>query len=767
VSFGSGEPNQTVLTSVGLSDVLIARYRQDGKLVWARQAGGVGDEECFRIAACPDGTFFITGQFSGSATFGAGEPNQTILASAGGADLFVARYDGGGRLIWAKSAGGSGQEQGWAVAAFPDGSAVVTGVFDASATFGPGEANQTVLASAGSSDAFLARYNADGTLAWAKRAGGAFGDRGYGLTLFGDESIAVGGAFHGDAIFGTGEPNQTTLSAAGGSDDCFVARYSGAGLLLWVQREGGTGVDGIGSLSGFPDGSFIAVGSFNSSATFGPGDPGQSTLTSAGVADVFVARFSPVNYRLQEVRPEGLACVVSAGSAGDEIGYGTAALSDGGFVVTGSFEGGTTFGAGQAGQTTLVAAGGTDIFVARYSANGTLVWAKRAGGTNYEGGYGIAALADGGLIVVGGFQGSATFGPGEPGQTILTSPGSSDIFISRYNADGTLAWAKREGAASGETTFCVGAFPGGSFVIAGNFSGSTTLGPGEAGQTVLTSAGGDDVVLARFNTDGTLAWAKRAGGSNYEYASAISSFSDGSCVVTGYYEGTAVFGPGEAAQTTLTLGGVRDIFVARYNSDGTLAWAKRAGGSASQTGNAVAAFSDGACVVVGMFQNSATFGPGEPGQTILTMAGGVDVFVARYRPDGTLEWAKRAGGTGFDLAYAVGAFADGGSAVAGYFSGSATFGAGEANQTVMTASGTRDLFVARFAQDGSLVWAKRAGGSGADTAYGIAAFGDGSVVVTGSIENAATFGQGESNAASRSSAGLQDFFAAKYFPYGP
>ncbi|MCX6647487.1 MAG: PKD domain-containing protein, partial [bacterium] len=77
--------------------------------------------------------------------------------------------------------------------------------------------------------------------------------------------------------------------------------------------------------------------------------------------------------------------------------------------------------------------------------SGNLIWVKRAGGTSTDQGYGITTLSDNSTVVTGWFEGSATFGPGEPNQTVLTSAGTmgyEDIFIARYNPDGTLAWAK-------------------------------------------------------------------------------------------------------------------------------------------------------------------------------------------------------------------------------------------------------------------------------------------------------------------------------------
>ena len=88
--------------------------------------------------------------------------------------------------------------------------------------------------------------------------------------------------------------------------------------------------------------------------------------------------------------------------------------------------------------------------------------------------------------------------------------------------------------------------------------------------------------------------------------------------------------------------------------------------------------------VTGFFEGSATFGPGEANQTTLTSAGGFDIFVAKYDSSGALQWAKRAGGTDLEVGVGIAVDGFGNSYVTGYFTGSATFGAGEANQTTLT-----------------------------------------------------------------------------------
>ena len=138
---------------------------------WAKQAGGTSRDEGTGVAVDGSGNSYVTGYFEGTATFGLGEANQTILTAAGSEDIFVAKYDSSGLLQWAKRAGGSSSEEGYGIAVDDLGNSYVTGGFAGTPTFGAGEANQTILTAAGDRDIFVAKYNSSGLLQWAKRAG--------------------------------------------------------------------------------------------------------------------------------------------------------------------------------------------------------------------------------------------------------------------------------------------------------------------------------------------------------------------------------------------------------------------------------------------------------------------------------------------------------------------------------------------------------------------------------------------------------------------
>jgi len=301
----------------------------------------------------------------------------------------------------------------------------------------------------------------------------------------------------------------------------------------------------------------------------------------------------------------------------------------------------------------------------------------------------------------------------------------------------------------------------GNIYATGDFSGTMTFGPGEVNETILTGAGESDIFVAKFESGGALLWAKRAGGDTFEQATGIAVDSSGNGYVTGDFWGTAIFGPGEPNETTLTsVKGTRNIFVAKYDASGSLIWAKRAGGEqiyfGYTYGDGIAVDGSGNSYVTGRFSGTAIFGSGEVNETTLT---GEGLFVAKYDSNGALVWAKQAGGASPN-GIAVDGF--GNSYVTGVFHRTVTFGPGELNETTLTAGGWDNIFVAKYDPSGAFLWAKRAGGTTSDPGKGIAVDGSGNSYVTGSFSGTATFGAGEVNEITLTTAGDNDVFVAKF-----
>ena len=273
----------TALTSVGGQDIFVARYTTAGANGTAVGGGGGSSDQGYDVVA-NGSNVYITGFMTTNATTPviAG----STLTGAGGQDIFVARYtDNGTNLIGggARSGGSSSSERGRGVAV--SGSSVyVTGQFLNTATI-----SGTSLTSLGSLDMFVAKYTDTGSgLAenGAIRGGGSAGsDIGYNITAVGSSPtiLYVGSTFNNTATI-----SGTSLTAAGGSQDVYLARFtdSGSGVTNgYARSDGGANSDVLNDLA-VSGTTLYAAGSYTTSTTLA-----GSNLTSNG-DDAFVAKYT-------------------------------------------------------------------------------------------------------------------------------------------------------------------------------------------------------------------------------------------------------------------------------------------------------------------------------------------------------------------------------------------------------------------------------------------------------------------------------------------
>jgi len=438
----------------------------------------------------------------------------------------------------------------------------------------------------------------------------------------------------------------------------------------------------------------LVTGNIEGTATFGVGEIEETVLVSAGLRDMFVAKF---------LRNGTLAWVRHAGGAADDSGRGLAVAKDGSVIVTGSFIDTATFGAGEANETTLASTGGEDIFVARFTADGALLWARSAGGIDHDRAHDIAIAPDGGALVVGEYQSTVVFGQGDPKETTLSFFRARDVFMARYDSDGTLAWVRRAGGDGENIGRAIAASADGGALVTGEFRQSAIFGEGEAGQTTLTARSASDVFVAKLGGDGSLSWVKRMGSASDADISDdvgwdVISAADGGAFVTGEFGETAVFGEGETEETTLTATGLTNLFVCKLDSDGATQWVGRSKGNFSDVGIGVAETDDGGAVVTGRFHGSTQFDVGGPYPLELEAQGLFDIMTARYAADGSVLWAKHAGGySGDDAGNGVAVAPDGGVLVAGAFGDRAEFRDEVDGTTYLQSQGMRDIFVAKLA----------------------------------------------------------------------
>ena len=439
----------------------LALFAQNEDWLWAKQAGGISGDKGYSIAVDAYGNSYITGYFRESATFG----TTTLTSSSDyGSDIFVAKMDINGNWLWAKQAGGTDYHGGYGIAVDANGNSYVTGYFSGSATFGT-----TTLTSSGYDDIFVAKLDSSANWLWAKQAGGTSSDIGYGIAVDAYGNSYVTGYFKSSSCsFGT-----ITLNSSG-YEDIFVAKMDSNGNWMWAKQAGGTSEDGGTSIAVDANGNSYVTGSFKESANFG-----TTTLTSSGSWDIFVAKIDHNGNWLWAKQ---------AGGTDNNGGISIAVDANGNSYVTGGFYGSSC----SFSTITLINSSieYSDIFVAKIDYNGNWLWAKQAGGTGYDAGYGIAVDTNGNSYVTGEFDGSATFGT-----TTFTSSGGSDIFVAKLDSNGNWLWAKQAGGTDDDYGKGIAVDNNGNSYVTGYFWSSATF-----GTTTLTSSSdyGSDIFVTKL-----------------------------------------------------------------------------------------------------------------------------------------------------------------------------------------------------------------------------------------------------------------------------
>ncbi|HKW14190.1 MAG TPA: FlgD immunoglobulin-like domain containing protein [Candidatus Krumholzibacteria bacterium] len=366
------------------------------------------------------------------------------------------------------------------------------------------------------------------------------------------------------------------------------------------------------------------------------------------------------------------------GNIQDDSGTGVAFDANGNVFLTGYFNLLVNFGGSD-----LVSAGGSDIFLAKFDANGNHLWSKRFGTGNSDISYTVALDMQGNPVIAGTYSGTMNMGGSD-----LISQGT-DFFIAKFaNADGAHIWSVRYGAAgNGESV----AFPPTLAVDGSNnvwFDGqfSTTI---NLGGTDLVANGAADAFVAKYNSSGAYVWHKQYGSTLVDGARDIVADAAGNGYLTGIFFGTIDFGGGN----TLTAVANADVFVLKLDTNGNHVWSKRCGGPGSETAHDIAlAASQTQLVVSGQFDNSVDVGGGP-----MATNGSVDVFLAKYDVSGNFIWGRHYGGTTVDTPNAVAGAPDGAVALTGQFTGTVNFGNGSLSAT----PGSNDDFTIRVDNNGN------------------------------------------------------------------
>jgi hypothetical protein len=444
------------------------RYVPTATLGSALSIGSTGYDAAFDVAADKTGNVYMTGYFSGNVDFDPANVhagNKDILTSGGDRDIFVAKYDSTGALVWASQMTGAGAGTvgvGRSLALDAAENVYLDGYFGGQIAFGP-----TALTSVGSRDGFAAKLDASGHVQWATRWSNGVNDY--------PQSVAVDASGN---VFAA-EYTQTFAS---------VRKFSSVGTQLWVDQFGST--------------------------------------------------------------------------TGNTLAFGVAADASGNAYVCGSFTGAVDFDPGSATYSVNGGAASQNGFVLKLTSAGAFGWVspfvgQTSGSTTGSSGCNDLAIDSSGNIVVGGgYQGAVNFNPRNGKATILPSTSNGSGFVTKLSSTGALIWAKQVGTSDAVEALTLDA--SGSIYVTGILQGTSTF----AGiSTTLTSNGSTDVIVAKLDASGNLAWAIAFGGAGMDWGEGIAVDGSGNVSVVGYYSDTVNFNPNQSgAPDYLTTAGLIDIF---------------------------------------------------------------------------------------------------------------------------------------------------------------------------------------------------------------
>lgn len=453
----------------------LACFAQTSDFIWAKSEGGLQADRPQAICSDKIGNIYITGYFiSDSITFG----NYTLLNKGtngrfdlfAGIDLFIAKYDNGGNVLWAKSIGGFGDDYGFSICTDNLNNVYVAGCFNnASLNFDSitlYNSSDTILAS----DLFLSKFDSNGNLLWVKSFHGDFYDQAFSIHTDASGNIFLAGIFDSDKL----TIGNTTLVRSNFGMNIFVAKSDSNGNFQWAKNAGSIAMSQWACTVDKFSNVYLAGAFEEQTIVFD-----TVTIHNTGEQDMFIVKYDSAGNLIWANSSNGPKRETPAAMTCDMFG--------------------NVYVAGELGlfnhmfdSITISNGGGSDAFVVKYDLKGKAIWAKRFGDTYNDIATSITADSRGN-VYFSGYFGSPTV---TIGAFVLKNPG---LLIAKLASNGDVIWAI-EPSRGIFNSFLV-ADPFNNLYATGDFYDSLIT----FGSIVLTNAGGlepfltsDDIFITRL-----------------------------------------------------------------------------------------------------------------------------------------------------------------------------------------------------------------------------------------------------------------------------
>ncbi|MGL5888348.1 MAG: T9SS type A sorting domain-containing protein, partial [Bacteroidia bacterium] len=320
------------------------------------------------------------------------------------------------------------------------------------------------------------------------------------------------------------------------------------------------------------------------------------------------------------------------------------------------------------------------------------IWYKTMGGTGSDVCYDIAFNPAGEVVFTGYFSTAVDFDPGA-GVTTLTSAGSTDIFLAKFDVNGNFVWVTQQAGISSEEGTSLSIDNTGAIYLCGRFSGTVNFNYLSGASPLLAATGSYDAFVGRFYTNGTCNWVKLLGGAGNDRATAVALDPNyGVLYVTGLFTGTAILNG-----VTVTSTGSDDAFLIKLTTAGFTSWVRQfgqvSGGFYSQ---ALEVDNCSNVYMTGHYLASCDFDPNAGTTTLTPIGGAADVFIVKLENTSEFCWAKSFGNTGSDNCYGIDVDAAASVYTTGFFQSTVDFNPGAGTYPLVCNLGSSDIFVQKL-----------------------------------------------------------------------
>lgn len=429
------------------------------------------------------------------------------------------------------------------------------------------------------------------------------------------------------------------------------------------------------------NGNLVVAGYFAGTVDFDPG-PGVFNLTTSP-RTIFIAKYDSFGNFVLAKAIGGTSTIFLNDLAID---------ASGNIYITGKFSGVLDIDPGP-GVVNLVSSS-SNIYIAKYDFEVNYVYGKSLGGLSDDEGLSIELDNNNNLYLTGSFADVVDFDPG-PGNAILVSAGQQDIFFAKYDASGNLLFAKSIGSIANDKGNSICRDISGNIYLTGLFAESVDFDPG-SGTAILSSLGGSDVFVAKYDPSGNFIFARAFSGSSNEEGNFIKVGNNDNIYVTGNFAGVVDFDSG-AGVFNLNGGTNSDVFLVGLNSLGNFLFAKSMGSSLFDQPSDMELDNSNNIYITGHFNGEVIFEP-STGISNLPGYGGDDSFWAKFDNTGKYIYVKKVECINNDRGVGIAVNNNGTVYITGYFLGTADFDPGQGVFNLTSQPGNSDLFISKYVE---------------------------------------------------------------------